>query len=167
MTYVVSSGVVVFGAGMAVGMLIDDCDCWYPCSPGYYSYGCAADDDPGAGAYYRGGRVYGPNGGAGWGAAYHSGTGTWSRAGCACGPHGSATVRQAYNPFTNSFASRTTAFNGYGSWSRGVVSLGDQWAAAGRHTNAAGTSHGWEMHRGGRWHGVSGGRSLGGRRGRR
>ncbi len=141
--YVATNGALMFGAGLAVGAFIADNACWYPCTPCYYSYGCAARYDTAAGCYCRGAQYYGPQGGAGWGAAYNPATGNWSRAAYAYGPAGSATVRQAYNPYTNTFASHATASNGYQSWGHSVVQQGNQWAAAGHETGAAGVSQGW------------------------
>jgi hypothetical protein len=116
---------------------------YYPYGPAWYSYGCGAVyAGYAAGCYYRGGAAYGPYYGAARATAYNPATGAWSSAGCRYTPYGSAAYHAGYNPETDTAAARAAGTNAYGSWSRGVVTQGDKWAAGGRETTAAGTA-GW------------------------
>src|SRR4030095_5636081 len=49
--YVAPTGALGFGAGLLTGMAL--ADAWYPCTPCYYSYGCAAAYYPAYGCYCR------------------------------------------------------------------------------------------------------------------
>ena len=116
---------------------------YYQYGPAWYSYGCGAVyAGYAAGCYYRGGAAYGPYYGAARATAYNPATGAWSSAGCRYTPYGSAAYRAGYNPETDTAAARAAGTNAYGTWSRGVVTQGDKWAAGGRETTAAGTA-GW------------------------
>jgi hypothetical protein len=139
----VSSGVVLFGAGAITGAVLDDDDdddWYYGYAPYYFSYGCGAYYSYYDGTFFAGGRAcYGPYGGAGAYAAYNPATGVYSRGAYRYGPAGSAHVRQAYNPWTGNYAARAGGSNAYGSWGRGVVSDGDDWARSGYRSDARGT----------------------------
>lgn len=173
-----SNGLLMFGAGMALGAILDDDDDWddWWCSPCYYSYGCAARYGYYNGAFVRGGAYYGPYGGAGYAARYNPVTGTYARGAYAYGPYGSAGAARAYNPATGTYArggyvsgpGGTVAAGGaynprtgagaatrqvqtpYGSWGRSVVSDGDDWAKFGHHSGAAGTTAGVKTSEGGK-----------------
>jgi len=140
----------------------------YWASGGYwpwpYTYGAAAWYNAATNTYYRGGAVYGPYGGFGAGAAYNASTGTYARGVAAYGPYGGFKAGAAYNPTTGAWARGAAGYgpngafragsgynpttgvgaagirgsNVYGSWGRGVVTKGDQWAQGGYRTNAAG-----------------------------
>ena len=89
----------------------------------------------------RGGAVYGPYGGAGYGARYNPTTGTWARGAAAYGPAGARGAIQAYNPRTGAVGSTIQGSNVYGSWGSTAVRRGDQWAQTSRVTrNATGTT---------------------------
>lgn len=115
--YVATNGVLMFGAGLIIGALINDHHdhyCYPPAS--WYSYGCGAVYHYGYGGYYgAAGRVYGPYGGAGYAAAYNPATGVYSRGAYAYGPYGSAGYRQAYNPRTGTYAQAGYRATPYGS----------------------------------------------------
>jgi hypothetical protein len=168
----VANGLVMFGAGMALGYALfdDDWDDWYawhypPC---YYSYGCAARFDYHYGGFVRAGRYYGPYAGAGFGARYNPFTGTYARGAFAYGPYRSAGVGSAYNPLTGVHA-RAGYYSGpggtraagrvynprtgrgaatdqlrtpYGSWGRSVISDGEDWARFGHRSGPRGTTVG-------------------------
>lgn len=122
--YVAATGVLMFGAGMIIGSMLDDHDdhYYYPPYPAYYSYGCGARYSYAYGGYYRAASVtYGPYGGAGAAARYNPYTGTYSRGAYVYGPAGSATVRQAYNPYTGARAGARTVNTAYGSAGRGAA----------------------------------------------
>jgi hypothetical protein len=116
---------------------------YYQCGPAWYSYGCGAVyAGYAAGCYYRGGAAYGPYYGAARATAYNPATGAWSSAGCRYTPYGAAAYHAGYNPETDTAAARAAGTNAYGSWTRGVVTQGDKWAAGGTHSTAAATT-GW------------------------
>jgi hypothetical protein len=119
--YVAANGVLMFGAGLVAGAIINDHYTHYCYPPAaWYSYGSGAVYHYGYGGYYgAAGKVYGPYGGAGYGAAYNPSTGTYSRGAYAYGPNGSAGYRQAYNPYTG-----TRAASGYRATPYGSVSGG-------------------------------------------
>jgi len=121
--YVATTGVLVFGAGMAVGAaMASDHYYYYPPYPCYYSYGCAATYHCGYGGYYAAGYAcYGPYGGAGYATAYNPTTGTYARSAYAYGPYGSASRTAAYNPYTGAHAVSTQASTAYGSAGRSAA----------------------------------------------
>ncbi len=111
----VSSGLLVFGAGVALGAMManDHHDYYYyPPPPYFYSYGGAASYHYSSGGYYRHASAYGPYGGAGR-SAY-------------------------YNPHTDTYAARSGSVNAYGAHSQGFVSRDDEWARGGQNVNAKG-----------------------------
>jgi uncharacterized membrane protein YgcG len=149
--YVAATGVLMFGAGMIAGAIINDShnNYYYPRYPVPYSYGWGARYDYHHGGYYRAGHVaYGPYAGAGAGAAYNPRTGTYSRGAYAYGPAGSAAAGRAYNPYTGTRASaarvdtaygsagRAAAYNPYtGNAARGGYRTGEHGSAAAVQTN--------------------------------
>ncbi|MBL9147169.1 MAG: hypothetical protein JNM94_00605 [Phycisphaerae bacterium] len=142
-SYVAATGVVMFGAGLAVGALLADNTCWC-CSSCYYSYGCCAWYHYGYGYCSGGAAWYGPYGGCGWHGYYNPTTGTWGKAGYAYGPGGEARYREAYNPWTGTYAGHAAASNGYRSWGGSVVSNSDgAWAEGAHTTGPAGVTRGW------------------------
>jgi len=151
--YVAATGVLMFGAGMAMGAMIADHNhyyySWY--HPAYYSYGCSARYSYAHGGYYSAAhRYYGPYGGAGAYAAYNPRTGTYSRGAYAYGPAGSASARQAYNPYTGTRASSRQVDTVYGSAGRGVAYNPNTGTAArgGYRTDAYGSAGGIQTNRG-------------------
>ncbi|MFB3789290.1 MAG: hypothetical protein ACE15F_23270 [bacterium] len=158
----VMGGLLLFGAGMALGAALADDDCDYCYSWHYhscfYSYGCGYAYNYRYGGYYggyaAGFRAYGPYGGAGGMAYYNPATGRYGRGGYAYGPGGAVYGREMYNPDTNTYAGRAGGSNIYGSWSRGVVARGDDWIRGGQASTARGSA-GWvETSRGGKAIGV-------------
>lgn len=127
--FVATTGVLMFGLGVAVGALIandmdDDCRHWhvsFHCHSHYYAYGCGAVYRHGYGGYYRSARYYGPYGGAGRSAYFNPSTGAWSRSAYRYGPSGSAFARAGYNPFTDTYAARAGVKTPYGSAGRFYV----------------------------------------------
>lgn len=141
--YVAATGTLMFGAGMLTGALLaSTSNSYYPCTPAFYSYGCAAAYHYGYGGYYRSCGCYGPYGGAAHYAGYNSVTGAFSRGAYHYGPYGASEVHQAYNPFTGVSRAHASATNGYQSWGHSVATRGDQWAAAGHVSGEAGRA-GW------------------------
>ncbi len=122
--YVATTGVLMFGAGLAVGAIIANNSHHYYCYPPpiHYSYGCGATYRYGYGGYYyRGGGAYGPYGGAGHATAYNPATGTYSRSAYAYGPHGSASATRTYNPYTGTATARRSVNTPYGSARQGAA----------------------------------------------
>ncbi|HMN95048.1 MAG TPA: hypothetical protein PKC43_00075 [Phycisphaerales bacterium] len=150
--YVATTGVLMFGAGMALGaVLANNSCCWYGYPPCFYSYGCASYYHYGYGGFYGAGYAhYGPWGGATWAAGYNPATGTWARGGAAYGPGGAVWGGQAYNPWTNTYGQHTGGTNGYKSWGNSYVQRGSNWAEAGHETTARGTA-GYAADSSGQW----------------
>ena len=120
--YVAVTGVVMFGAGMAIGAAMASGPHYYYPPPPYYSYGCGASYHYGYGGYYSAGyRAYGPYGGVGYTAGYSPATGTYGRSATAYGPYGSATRAAAYNPYTGRSAAGAQVNTAYGSARRGAA----------------------------------------------
>jgi hypothetical protein len=139
----VSSGVVLFGAGVIVGALIaNNNDDYWHChySSCYFSYGSGARYSHYHGGYYsKSVSHYGPYGGAGAWSSYNPSTGVVSRGAYRYGPAGSASVRTAYNPWTGNSGARATASTPYGSYGRSAVTNGEDWARGGYNSTARGT----------------------------
>ena len=104
-----------------------------------YTYGAAVGYNPYTGRYGAGGAVYGPYGGAGWGATYNPSTGTYARGATAYGPGGSRTVAQAYNPYTGGYAATRQGSNPYSQWGQSVYTRGNQAAVTSHVTTGGGT----------------------------
>jgi hypothetical protein len=121
-----------------------------------YTYGAAVGYNPYTGRYGAVGGVYGPYGGAGWGATYNPSTGTYARGATVYGPGGSRTAAQAYNPYTGTYAATRQGSNPYSQWGGSVVTRGDQWAATGHVTTGAGTVGGIRTSGGGAAIGATG-----------
>lgn len=121
-SYVASTGVLMFGAGMLAGAALSGGGNYYYPMPAYYSYGCGAVYNYGYGGYYGTSRAaYGPYGGGGYSTAYNPSTGTYSRSAYAYGPNGSASATRSYNPYTGTATASRTVNTPYGSASRGAA----------------------------------------------
>ncbi len=145
----VSGGVVVYGTGYYYPPYV-----YYPPS-GYvvyraypYSYGVAAYYSPYTGGYARGAAVYGPYGGAGWGAAYNPTTGTYARGVSAWGPYEAGYAGQAYNPRTDTYGATYQRSNAYASWGESVVTRGDEWVRTANYSDSRGSVAGIETSQG-------------------
>ncbi|MFM0334563.1 hypothetical protein [Paraburkholderia strydomiana] len=115
-----------------------------PAPYGYHTY------NPYTGASGVRGGVYGPAGGAQWGASYNPYTGTYARGATASGRYGSASVGQAYNPRTGAYAATRQGSNAYGQWGSSVVTRGNQWAATQRNATSKGTVGSYQNSAGGK-----------------
>ncbi|MGE5346262.1 MAG: hypothetical protein ACM3JH_09930 [Acidithiobacillales bacterium] len=144
---IVSSGVVVYGTAVTVGVWATGPYYWGYYPPYYWGYGYYPPYYGGVtywtGAYGYGWTAYGPYGGAGYGARYNPATGVYSRGGYAYGPGGGAAWRTGYNPSTGTWAGQRGGYNAYGSWKQGAVTNGTDWARGGRVSNAQGTAGGF------------------------
>lgn len=139
---VATTGVVMFGLGVLVGVALDDDDdcCWsYHYRAHYFSYGCGAIYVGGRGGYVCGVGHCGPYGGAGRWATYNPSTGIYSRGAFAYGPNGAAGYRVAYDPSNGLAGFRAGGSNIYGSWGRGAITNGDEWVRGGYRAGERGT----------------------------
>src|SRR5580698_3500707 len=121
---VVATGVIAFGAGIAVGAMMSGGCCGW----GYSSWNCGWHGTAvvyHGGAYYgnnawhggyygSSGSAYGPNGSAHYSNGYNPSTGTYARGGTVSNGYGSASAGQAYNPHTGTVARGATTSNAYG-----------------------------------------------------
>jgi hypothetical protein len=100
---VVATGLLAFGAGIAVGAAMSGGCCGW----GYSSWNC---NWHGGAVVYGGGAYYGNN-------AWHGGY--YGSSASAYGAYGSAHYSQGYNPSTGTYARGGTVSNGYGTASAG------------------------------------------------
>ena len=109
-TAVVATGMLAFGAGVAVGAMTSGGCCGW----GYSSWNCGWHGT--TAVVYRGGAYYGNN--AWHGGSYGSST-VYSRSASAAGPYGSAKAGQAYNPSTGTYARGASTTTAYGTQKAG------------------------------------------------
>jgi Protein of unknown function (DUF3300) len=118
---VVTTAVVAFGVGIAIGAMMSGGCCGW----GYSSWNCGWHGTTTVvyhgGAYYGNtawhGAAYGPYGSAHYSAGYNSATGTYARGGTVSNGYGSASAGQAYNPNTGTYARGASTSNAYGTTS--------------------------------------------------
>ena len=146
---VVTTGLLAFGAGIAVGAAINNnllrmglqllelqlawrrCGIW---STSYYG------NTAWHGGYYgSSATAYGPYGAARVGTAYNPSTGTYARGAATATPYGTQKVGQAYNPNTGAYGATHQASNAYGSYGSSVVSKNGQTAYTQHQTTAQGS----------------------------
>ena len=149
--YVAATGVLMFGAGMIVGALLNDRHHHYYPAP--YSYGWGYRYNYAYGGYYRPpaiGHYYGPYRGGAVATAYNPRTGTYARGASVYGPGGSASRWGAYNPYTGARAAGGRVDTAYGSAGRGAYYNPSTGTAArgGFRSNAQGTVAGGKTNRG-------------------
>ena len=161
---VVATGLLAFGAGIAVGAAINNGCCGW----GYSYWNCNWHGGAvvyGGGVYYgnnawHGGyygssvSAYGPYGQAHAGTAYNPSTGTYARGASASGPYGAAAAGQAYNPNTGAYAATHQTANAYGNYGSSVVSKNGETAYTQHQTTSQGSVGTVQTSEGGR--GVAG-----------
>jgi hypothetical protein len=145
----VTTGILAFGAGIAVGaMMSGGC-----CSWGYSSWNCGWHGTAvvyHGGAYYgnaawhggyygASGSAYGAYGSAHYGAGYNPSTGTYARGASASTPYGTQKVGQAYNPSTGAYGATHQGSNGYSNWGSSYASKNGQSAYSQHYSNAQGS----------------------------
>jgi hypothetical protein len=143
---VVTTAVVAFGVGIAVGAMMSNSCCGW----GYSSWNCGWHGTTAVvyrgGAYYGNtawrGAAYGPYGSAHYGAGYNPATGTYARGGTVSNGYGSASAGQAYNPRTGTYARGASTSNAYGTTSAAQAYNPRTGASAStvQHSNAYGSS---------------------------
>ncbi|HEX4773295.1 MAG TPA: DUF3300 domain-containing protein [Bryobacteraceae bacterium] len=147
---VVTTGLLAFGAGIAVGAAISNNQC---CGWGYSYWNCNwhggavqyrsttyyGNTAWRGGAYGSSATAYGPNGAARVGNAYNPSTGTYARGASTATPYGTQKVGQAYNPNTGAYGATHQASNAYGNYGSSVVSKNGQSAYTQHQTTAQGS----------------------------
>ena len=146
---VVTTAVLAFGIGIAVGAAINNSCCgwgysywncnWHGGAVVYRSnvyYGNSAWH---GGFYGSTATAYGPYGAARAGSAYNPSTGTYARGASTVTPYGTQKVGQAYNPNTGAYAATHQTSNAYGSYGSSVYSKNGNTAYTQHQTTANGT----------------------------
>jgi hypothetical protein len=144
---VVATGVIAFGAGLAIGAMMSGGYGW-----GYSSWSC---NWYGGGAYYHGGAYYGnsawhggyygssgsyygANGSAHYSNGYNPSTGTYARGASTSTAYGTQKVGQAYNPYTGASAATHQGSNAYSNWGSSTASKDGQTVDTQHYSSAAG-----------------------------
>ncbi len=163
---VVTTGVLAFGAGIAVGaMMSSGCCVW-----GYSSWNCGWHGGTvvyGSTSYYgntawHGGyygssaSAYGAYGSAHASSGYNPSTGTYARGATVSNGYGSQSVGQAYNPKTGAYGQTEQGSNANGSWGSSTVSKNGNTAYSQHQTTAQGTTGQVHTTNGGSAYGASG-----------
>ncbi|MGB0122579.1 MAG: DUF3300 domain-containing protein [Silvibacterium sp.] len=130
---VVTTGVLAFGVGIAVGAMMSGGCCgwgysswncgWHGTTTVVYHGGAYYGNSAWHGGYYgSSASAYGPYGSAHASAGYNPSTGTYARGASTQTAYGKQAVGQAYNPNTGAYAATHQASNAYGSYGSSVVS---------------------------------------------
>ena len=143
---VVTTAVVAFGVGIAVGMAMSNswgysywnCN-WHGGTVVYHSSGYYGNSAWHGGFYGSSTSAYGPYGSAHASAGYNPSTGTYARGASTQTAYGSQAVGQAYNPNTGAYAATHQSSNAYGSAGSSVYSKDGNTAYTQHATNANGT----------------------------
>src|SRR5271167_3757219 len=145
---VVATGVLAFGAGLAIGAMMSGGYGW-----GYSSWNC---NWYGGGAYYHGsayygnsawhggyygssGSYYGANGSAHYSNGYNPSTGTYARGASTSTAYGTQKVGQAYNPNTGAYGATHQGSNAYSNWGSSTASKDGQTVDTQHYSSAAGS----------------------------
>jgi hypothetical protein len=146
---VVTTAVLAFGIGIAVGAAINNSCCgwgysywncnWHGGTVVYHSNGYYGNSAWHGGYYGSSASAYGPYGSAHASAGYNPSTGTYARGASASNAYGSQAVGQAYNPNTGAYAATHQASNAYGNYGSSVVSKNGNTAYTQHQTTANGT----------------------------
>jgi Protein of unknown function (DUF3300) len=169
---VVATGVLAFGAGIAVGAAMSGGCCGW----GYSAWNCNWHGGAvvyGGSAYYgnaawHGGyygssaSAYGPNGSAHYSQGYNPSTGTYARGGSVSTPYGTTKAGQAYNPNTGAYAQTHQTSNAYGSYGNSEYSKNGNTAYSQHQTTANGSTGSVTTSDGGKAYGATGANGKGG-----
>jgi hypothetical protein len=146
---VVTTGLLAFGAGIAVGMAINNSCCgwgysywncnWHGGAVVYRSNTYYGNNAWHGGYYGSSATAYSPNGVARAGNAYNPSTGTYARGASTTTAYGTQKVGQAYNPNTGAYAATHQASNAYGNYGSSVVSKNGNTAYTQHQTTAQGS----------------------------
>jgi len=144
---VVTTGVIAFGVGVAVGIAMSNnswgysywnCN-WHGGAVLYRSNSYYGNNAWRGGYYGSTATAYGPHGAARVGTAYNPSTGTYARGASTVTPYGTQKVGQAYNPNTGAYGATHQASNAYGSYGSSVVSKNGQSVYTQHQTTSRGT----------------------------
>jgi len=160
---VVTTAVVAFGVGIAVGMAMSNswgysywnCN-WHGGTVVYHSTGYYGNSAWHGGYYGSSATAYGPDGVARAGTAYNPSTGTYARGASTTTAYGTQKAGQAYNPNTGAYAATHQASNAYGSYGSSVVSKDGNTAYTQHQTTAAGSAGTIQTSAGGKGAAASG-----------
>jgi hypothetical protein len=157
----VATGVLAFGAGLAVGAMMSGGCCGW----GYSSWNC---NWYGGGAYYHGGAYYGnaawhggyygssgsyygAYGSAHASAGYNPYTGTYARGASTSTAYGTQRVGQAYNPNTGAYGATHQGSNAYSNWGSSTYSKNGQTADTQHYSGVNGSAATAETSNGNRY----------------
>jgi hypothetical protein len=163
---VVATGVIAFGAGIAVGAMMSGGCCGW----GYTSWNCGwhggavvyqqnnfYGNNAWHGGYYgSSGSASGPNGSAHYSNGYNPSTGTYARGGTVSNGYGSQSAGQAYNPRTGAHGATEQGSNANGSWGSSTLSKNGTTAYGQHQTTAQGTTASMQASNGAKAVGASG-----------
>ena len=146
---VVTTAVVAFGVGIAVGAMMSggygwgysywNCG-WHGSTAVVYHGGAYYGNAAWHGGYYgSSGSAYGPYGSAHASSGYNPSTGTYARGGSVSTPYGTTGAAQAYNPNTGAYAQTHQTSNAYGSYGNSEVSKNGNTAYTQHQSNANGS----------------------------
>jgi hypothetical protein len=158
---VVATGVIAFGAGIAVGAMMSGGCCgwgysswncgWHGTTAVVYHGGAYYGNNAWHGGYYgSSGSAYGPNGAAHYGAGYNPSTGTYARGASTTTAYGTQKAGQAYNPNTGAYGATHQTSNAYGSYGSSVVSKNGETANTQHQTTSQGSVGSVQTSSGGR-----------------
>jgi len=143
---VVTTGLLAFGAGIAVGAAINNGCCgwgysywncnWHGGAVVYRSNVYYGNNAWHGGVYGSSATAYGPYGAARVGTAYNSNTGTYARGGTVATPYGTRSAGEAYNPNTGTYARGASASGPNGAAAAGQAYNPNTGAYAATHQTA-------------------------------
>jgi hypothetical protein len=149
-TTVAATGLLAFGAGIAVGAMMSggsyawgysswNCG-WHGTTAVVYHGGAYYGNNAWHGGYYgSSATAYGVNGSASAARGYNPSTGTYARGASTSTAYGTQKVGQAYNPSTGAYGATHQASNANGSYGSSVYSKNGQTAYSQHQTTANGS----------------------------
>jgi len=146
---VVATGMLAFGAGIAVGAAMSGGCCgwsysawncnWHGGAVVYGSSGYYGNNAWHGGYYGSSASAYGPYGSAHAATGYNPSTGTYARGGYTTTPYGSQGAAQAYNPNTGAYGQTHQESNASGSYGNSEFSKNGQTAYTQHETTSQGS----------------------------
>jgi hypothetical protein len=143
---VVATGVLMFGAGLAIGAMMSsswgysywNCN-WYG-GAAYYHGGAYYGNTAWHGGYYgSSASYYGAYGSAHASNGYNPSTGTYARGASTSTAYGTQKVGQAYNPYTGAYGATHQGSNAYSSWGSSTASKNGTTVDSQHYSDANGT----------------------------
>jgi Protein of unknown function (DUF3300) len=160
---VVATGVLMFGAGLAIGAMMSSswgysswsCN-WYG-GAAYYHGGAYYGNTAWHGGYYgSSGSYYGANGSAHYSNGYNPSTGTYARGASTSTAYGTQKVGQAYNPYTGASAATHQGSNAYSNWGSSTASKNGQTVDTQHYSGPNGSAGAAETSNGNRYAAANG-----------